>query len=111
AFAGFRTDVDQLLPAADILAQSSHTEGLPNVVLEACAAAIPVVATDVGGTREVIDDGVSGFLVPAGNPSALAGRLASLVNSSELRHQMGERGRALVRARFSFARQAEEYQE
>ena len=109
-FAGFRNDVDQLLPAADILAQSSHTEGLPNVVLEACAAAVPVVATDVGGTREIIDDGVNGFLIPAANASALAGRLANLVRSPELRRQMGERGRELVRARFSFARQAEEYQ-
>ena len=110
AFAGFRSDVDELLPAADILAQSSHTEGLPNVVLEACAAGIPVVATDVGGTSEIIDDGVNGFLIPPANPPALAGRLTSLVNSTELRHQMGERGQEMVKARFSFARQAEEYQ-
>ena len=109
-FPGFRTDVDRLLPAADILAQSSHTEGLPNVVLEACAAGVPVVATDVGGTSEVIADGVNGFLVPARNASALAGRLTCLVHSPELRQQMGDRGRELVRARFSFARQAEEYQ-
>jgi glycosyltransferase involved in cell wall biosynthesis len=110
-FAGFRTDVDRLLPGADILAQASHTEGLPNVVLEASAAGLPVVATDVGGTSEIIEDGVNGFLVPAADPPALARRLLDLVRSPELRHQMGDRGRDLVRARFSFARQAAAYEE
>jgi len=110
-FMGFRGDVDRLLPGADILAQSSHTEGLPNVVLEACAAGLPVVATDVGGTSEIIEDGVNGFLVPAADPKALAQRLLDLVRSRDLRHQMGSRGRDLVRARFSFARQAAAYEE
>jgi len=110
-FAGFRTDVDRLIPGADILAQSSHTEGLPNVVLEASAAGVPVVATDVGGTNEIIEDGVNGFLVPAADPPALARRLLDLVRSPDLRQQMGDRGRDLVRARFSFARQAAAYEE
>jgi glycosyltransferase involved in cell wall biosynthesis len=109
-FAGFRTDVDRLLPGADILAQSSHTEGLPNVVLEASAAGIPVVATDVGGTSEIIEDAVNGFLVPSADPPALARRLLDLVRSPELRHKMGNRGRDLVRSRFSFARQAAAYE-
>ena len=110
-FTGFRSDVDRLLPGADILAQASHTEGLPNVVLEACAAGLPVVATDVGGTNEIIEDGVNGYLVPAADPKALASRLLDLVRSRELRHQMGNRGRDLVRTRFSFARQAAAYEE
>jgi glycosyltransferase involved in cell wall biosynthesis len=110
-FAGFRTDVDRLLPGADILAQASHTEGLPNVVLEASAAGLPVVATNVGGTNEIIEDGVNGFLVPAADPPALARRLLDLVRSPDLRQQMGDRGRDLVRARFSFARQAAAYEE
>jgi glycosyltransferase involved in cell wall biosynthesis len=110
-FAGFRTDVDRLLPGADILAQASHTEGLPNVVLEASAAGLAVVATDVGGTSEIIEDGVNGFLVPVADPPALARRLLDLVRSPELRQQMGDRGRDLVRARFSFARQAAAYEE
>ena len=110
-FTGFRSDVDRLLSGADILAQSSHTEGLPNVVLEACAAGLPVVATDVGGTNEIIEDGVNGFLVPAADPKALAQRLLDLVRSRDLRHRMGNRGRDLVRARFSFARQAAAYEE
>lgn len=110
-FAGFRTDIDRLLPGADILAQASFTEGLPNVVLEACAAGIPVVATDVGGTSEIIDDGVNGLLVPAGDPSALAERLLDLVRSPERRRAMGARGRDIARARFSFVQQAREYAE
>ena len=111
AFAGFRTDVDRLLPSADILVQSSYTEGLPNVVLEAYAAGIPVVATDVGGTGEIIDDRVTGFLVRPGDPAALARRIIELAGSPELRQDMGERGRSLVRTHFSFARQANQYHE
>ncbi len=110
-FAGFRTDIDRLLPGADILAQASYTEGMPNVVLEACAAGLPVVATDVGGTNEIIEQGANGFLVPAGNPAALADRLLDLVRAPELRRAMGARGRELVRSRFSFARQAVEYEQ
>lgn len=110
-FAGFRTDVDRLIPCADVLVQASHTEGLPNVVLEACAAGLPVVATDVGGTSEIIEDGVNGFLVPAAVPSALAQRVIDIVRSPDLGREMGQRGRHLVRAQFSFARQAAQYQD
>ena len=109
--AGFRSDVDHLLRGADLLAQSSHTEGLPNVVLEACAAGIAVVATDVGGTGEVITDGVNGYLVPAGNAQRLASRLLALLRDPEARRVMGERGRERVRAQFSFAAQCAQYME
>ena len=108
-FTGFRKDVDDLLPSADILVQSSYTEGLPNVVLEACAAGVPVVATDVGGTSEIIEDEVNGFLVPPADPAALAGRVINLARSPLLRQEMGQRGRSIVRTRFSFARQATQY--
>jgi glycosyltransferase involved in cell wall biosynthesis len=108
--AGFRSDVDALLPGADVLAQSSHTEGLPNVVLEACAAGVPVVATSVGGTGEVIADGMNGYLVPAGAPRALASRLLELLRSPERRQAMGEQGRRIVRRDFSFATQCAAYE-
>src|SRR5262249_57739990 len=71
-FAGFRTDLDRLMPSADLFVLPSFTEGLPNVVLEASAAGVPVVATAVGGTPEVLADGKTGYLVPARNADALA---------------------------------------
>jgi hypothetical protein len=73
--AGFRTDVAKFLPHLDLSALSSYTEGLPNVVLESYAAGTPVVATEVGGLPEVVEHGVDGYLVPPGNPAALADRI------------------------------------
>jgi glycosyltransferase involved in cell wall biosynthesis len=69
---GHRDDALDIHQALDVYAQSSDSEGIPNVVLEAMAVETPVVATDVGGTREIIDDGVHGLLVPAADPGALA---------------------------------------
>jgi glycosyltransferase involved in cell wall biosynthesis len=109
--AGFRSDVDALMRGADLLAQSSHTEGLPNVVLEACAAGIAIVATDVGGTGEVIVDGETGYLVPAGNPRRLATRMLELLRDAALRRTMGERARTRVRTEFSFGAQCAQYVE
>ena len=91
---GFRHDLDALIGAADIVILPSFTEGLPNVALEASAAGVPVVATAVGGTPEVVADGVSGFLVPAGNPAKLADKLCELLGDVELRRQMGAAGRS-----------------
>jgi glycosyltransferase involved in cell wall biosynthesis len=108
--AGFSSDVDLILPHADVLAQSSHTEGLPNVVLEACAAGVPVVATAVGGTGEVVRDGWNGYLVSAKDDEALASRLAELLGSQATRIEMGQRGREHVQSHFSFAPQSREYQ-
>ncbi len=71
-FAGRRADVEALLPALDVFVSSSLWEGLPTVVLEAMAAGVPVIATDVVGTREVVVDGVNGRLVPAGDEQLLA---------------------------------------
>lgn len=72
---GDRTDVTQLISAFDLLVLSSLHEGLPNAVMEAMAARVPVVATAVGGTKELISDGETGYLAAPGNPSALADRI------------------------------------
>jgi glycosyltransferase involved in cell wall biosynthesis len=108
--AGFRADLDCLLPFADVVVQSSFTEGLPNLVLEACAAGVPVVATAVGGTPEIIEDGASGYLVAPGDSAALARQIRDILDSEEKRQAMGRRGRQRVIEHFSFARQALSYQ-
>jgi glycosyltransferase involved in cell wall biosynthesis len=108
---GFRADLDRFVPHLDLLVLPSHTEGLPNVVLEACAAAVPVVATAVGGTPEVIEDGVSGYLIGPGDAKALAGRVRDLLASEDLRREMGFQGRQRVLEDFSFPAQAQQYRE
>ena len=71
-FLGHRSDLDRIYPALDILVQSSDYEGTPNVVLEAMAFETPIVATDVGGTAELIQDNSNGLIVPPQTPDALA---------------------------------------
>ncbi len=93
---GERTDMPALYAAADALALSSDWEGTPNVVLEAMACGLPVVATAVGGTAARIRDGVNGLLVPAGDPAALADALHNLARAPALRRRLGAAARAHV---------------
>ncbi len=106
---GFRNDLDRFIPFFDVLALPSFTEGLPNVVLEACAANVPVVATTVGGTPEVIENDVNGLLVAPGDAEALANRLLELIASEERMRDMGLAGRQRVVDQFSFTAQADRY--
>jgi glycosyltransferase involved in cell wall biosynthesis len=108
-FAGFRPDLDDLMPNADVLALPSFNEGLPNVVLEACACGVPCVATAVFGTPEVLHDGMNGYLVPAGDAGALADGIIRLLADAALRRRMGAAGRELVREEFTFPAQARRY--
>jgi glycosyltransferase involved in cell wall biosynthesis len=107
--AGFRSDLDKFMPFFDVLALPSFTEGMPNVVLEALAAGVPVVATAVGGTPEVIEEGVSGRLVPAGEPERLAHSISSVLTDEAARRQMGQRGRQRILDEFTFEAQARQY--
>lgn len=86
-FLGYRNDVHDLMVAADGLLLSSRWEGLPNVVLEALVAGLPVVATDVGGVRELIEDGVSGFVVPSGDTSAMAAAMRQMTHMNVLQRE------------------------
>jgi glycosyltransferase involved in cell wall biosynthesis len=80
------------------------------VVLEAYSVGVPVVATAVGGTPEVVADGVDGYLVPPGDASALAGRIVDVLRlDPATRREMGERGRRRVREHFSFEVKAEAF--
>jgi glycosyltransferase involved in cell wall biosynthesis len=108
--AGFRGDVQRFLPWCDLAVLSSWTEGLPVIVLEALAAGVPVVATAVGGTPEVVHDGINGYLVPPGDSATLARRIRDVLRDEPARRIMGEQGRQLIREQFTFAAQAREYQ-
>jgi glycosyltransferase involved in cell wall biosynthesis len=108
---GFRPDLDRFVPLLDLLVLPSFTEGLPNVVLEAFAAGIPVVASAVGGTPELVADGASGFLVPPGDPDALADRIREALASEDRLRDMGLHGRQQVVEQFTFAAQARKYQD
>jgi glycosyltransferase involved in cell wall biosynthesis len=108
--AGFRTDLQRFLPVLDLAVLSSLTEGLPVILLEALAAGVPAVSTAVGGTPEVIADGVHGYLVPPGDSAALARRVLDALRDDAARRAMGARGRQRVREQFTFATQSAQYQ-
>ena len=109
--AGFRADLDRWLPNFDAFVLPSYTEGLPNVVLEASAARVPVVATTVGGTPEALEDGQGGFLVSPGDATMLARRIGDLLGDVRLRETLGMGGYYHVRDHFTFAAQARQYVE
>ena len=101
-FLGFEPDVRRWMLAADGFVLSSRWEGLPMGLLEAAACALPAVATDVPGTREVIADGQTGWLTPHGNAAALGAAMTRMMRTlSEERKAMGERARQRVIERFS----------
>jgi glycosyltransferase involved in cell wall biosynthesis len=100
---GFERQMPAALAALDIFCQPSLREGLPNAVLEAMAAGLPVVATAVDGVPEVVLEGETGYLVPPGDVPALRTRLDQLLSRSDLRHQFGRRARLLVEDQFSLS--------
>jgi len=101
---GFRSDVKQLYEAMDVFALTSLREGLPNVVLEAMAMEVPVLATGVAGIPQLIRDGNNGLLVDIGNPHQLQTGLRRLIQDEGLRKRFAEQGRATVEHTFSFQR-------
>lgn len=102
-FAGVRHDIPRLLRICDVYVNSSRFEGMSNTILEAMAAGRPVVATAVGGNPELVVDGVTGFLVTAGEAGPMAGRVGELLRDPSLRGRMGAAGRARIEADHSMA--------
>jgi glycosyltransferase involved in cell wall biosynthesis len=101
--AGERSDVPELLAESDVFVLSSRSEGLPVSVLEAMAAELPVVATDVGGLAELVVDGETGILVPPGDEAALTEALGRVVEDRELRRRLGAAGRARAESSFDLS--------
>lgn len=109
-FTGARNDVELLLASMDLFVSSSLWEGLPTVILESMASRVPVVATNVSGTRELVRDGVTGRLIPAGDAAALARAIVRAHCDSEQTQQMVEQACNLVRD-FSIEQVAEQHVE
>lgn len=103
---GFRSDVGTLYAAADLFVLPSYSEGLPNVLLEAMTASVPVVSTNVGGVPELVADGRSGLLTEPGNPGALAEAMIALIADPVLRARLVAGGLESVRGKFSRGQQS-----
>lgn len=109
-FLGDRGDVPQLLSGMELFALSSLSEGYSVALIEACAAALPIVATDVGGNHEIVRDGVNGMLVPAGDASILADALLSMLADADSALAMGKAGRDWALSEASFRTMAGRYE-
>lgn len=105
-FVGSRSDVPAVLADADAFVLPSLWEGLPMALLEAMAAGLPIVATSVAGTRQVLEDGRHGLLVPPGDATSLAAALDHIVRDADLRARLGSAAREHVAAQFSVQAQA-----
>jgi glycosyltransferase involved in cell wall biosynthesis len=103
-FLGERGDVPVILSAADIHVSASHTEGLPNNILEAMCAGLPIVATSVGGVPEQLIDREHGILVPPNDPGCLAAAIATLANDPAARSKLGGAARDRVERAFGIER-------
>lgn len=101
-FTGYRDDVPQIMAAADVITHcATHPDPFPGVVLQGMSLGKAVIATDLGGATEQIDDGVSGTLVPPGDPSALADAICSLLKDPDERASLGRAGACRVTSDFS----------
>jgi glycosyltransferase involved in cell wall biosynthesis len=100
-FTGYRKDVPDLLAAADVSVMTSHYEGIPRALMESMAIGLPVVATDVPGTRSLIRPNQTGFLVKYGDISGFSSALVKLLTNPSLARRLGQKGKDLVQAEFN----------
>ena len=110
-FLGVRRDVPDLLPGLDVACLSSVHEGMPITLIEAMAAGLPIVATDCGSVRDMVEDGEQGFVVPVGDVENFADRLQRLAHQEPLRTRLGKSGRARVESEFQIQDTARGYEE
>ena len=108
-FTGFQKDIPYFLNIFDMFVLSSIREGTSLTLIEAMAASLPVIATDVGGNSKVIVDKKTGILVPAQSPDKLAEAMVYLAKNPALREKMGKEGRKRVEEKFSLSKMADEY--
>ena len=99
--AGFQRDTKPYYSIATLMAVSSHTEGSPNVVLEAMAAGLPIAATAVGGIPEILKEGLTGLMVPPRNPDAMASAILRILTDPEMRLRLGAAARLRAESNFT----------
>ena len=110
-FTGYRKDLPELIKISDVVVLSSLWEGMPNLLIEAMALKKPVIGTNVGGTKELITNGIRGFLVSAKNSQQLAGAMLCLLQDAGLRKKMGENGYEFVKKNLSLRNMVKKYEE
>lgn len=108
-FLGYQDDVLTHYHWADLFILPSHFEGMPNVVLEAMACGLPVIGSNIGGTRDVVTHGETGWLVPRGNAQELAAAIVDGIRSQARFCEMGKKARTKVKAQYSIAAVASRY--
>ncbi|MDZ4122377.1 MAG: glycosyltransferase, partial [Candidatus Cloacimonadaceae bacterium] len=108
---GFHADIKPLILGSDLFVLASRFEGMPNVVMEAMSVGIAVVATDVNGARELMEDGGSGLIVPPHNPAALSQAILQVIDAPATLESMGKRGQEIVRTKFTYDIMADNLQE
>jgi glycosyltransferase involved in cell wall biosynthesis len=108
-FLGERDDVPRLMPHFDVLWLGSEYEGQSNAILEAMAAGVPVIATDIAGNRDLVVDGTTGYLVPVGDRFEFTRRTHWLLDDAALRGRMGEAGRQQVLSEFTVEKMVERH--
>jgi glycosyltransferase involved in cell wall biosynthesis len=110
SFLGEFQDIKELLAESDVFVHPSHTEGLPNAVIEAMSAGLPIVATSVGGIPELVEQDRNGYLVPAHNPSDLASALMKLLESAENRKAFGQTSLQYAWEKFDLSMSVKNYE-
>ena len=108
---GERSDVPDIMRGLDCFVLPSLAEGISNTILEAMASGLPVIATNVGGSGELVEDGKTGTLVPAGDVEALADEMVALARQRDKAKAMGRAGRSVVEQKFSMAAMVRQYRE
>jgi len=106
---GFRRDIREMFSIVDMFVLSSISEGTSITILEAMAAGKPVIATNVGGTPNLVEDGKTGFLVSPSEPVLLGRKIIELINNKEIAKQMGLKARKVVQTNFSVERMTKKY--
>lgn len=110
-FLGHRDDVREILSGSDLFVLTSRSEAFPNSVMEAMAAALPVIATDVGGVPELIQHDVNGILIPVGDRSALVRSVRTLLDHPSRAAALGNSARETIASRFSFTRMVRSFED